>query len=427
MSLFFAILYNLIFIPIFYLLLLLAIPFNSKIRRGIIGRLGMSRRVKEIKKQVNNRPVMVLHAASLGEFEHTKPFLLEFKKIKPDYFILVLFFSPSGFENVKHFPSVDAYLYSPHECFFSIWRFFRQLKPSLWIIAKYDVWPNQLWLARWFKVPIFLINATLHRGSKRLFWFTKPFYRAVYNKFNLILTISELDRQNFCQLVSNDRLVVIGDTKYDQVIYRKEESRKKELIPAKLVETHWIFVAGSTWPEDHVHLLPALKILHKKYEQLLSIICPHEPTAEHLAEIEAYLQDEKSIRISQINSISNEKFIIVDQMGLLANLYSVGKLAYIGGSFKQNIHNVLEAAVYQIPVIFGPVNQVLLEAQILKSNMGGWEVRNSQEIQNIIEKFIKNDIFRRECGQKAYRVVEENRGATQKTIHKIIEYLNIRN
>jgi 3-deoxy-D-manno-octulosonic-acid transferase len=422
-SVLFVFFYNLIFLPLFYLSLLMVFPFNSKIRKGLLGRMGMNRRIRKIKKQIDNHPLLVLHCASMGEFEHTKPFLLEFKKSKPDFRILILFFSPSGFENVKPFPAVDFYLYSPHECFFLIWRFFRQLKPTLWIIAKHDVWPNQIWLARWFKVPIFLINASLYSGSKRLFWFTKPFYRAVYNNFNLILATSDADRENFCRLVDPDVLTVIGDTKFDQVIYRQEESRKKEIIPHQIVEDRWILVAGSTWPEDHVHLIPALQNLHRKYQKMLSIICPHEPTSAHLAEIKSYLIDGEFILLSEIQNFSNQKYLIVDRFGLLANLYSLGKLAYIGGSFKQNIHNMLEAAVYQIPVLFGPVNQVLYEAQLLKNNMGGWEVRNSQEIQNVIEKFLDNDIFRQECGRKAYKIVEENRGATQRTIEKINDYL----
>ena len=422
-SLIFALFYNLIFLPLFYLSLFLAFPFKSKIRKGVLGRVGMVRRIREIKKQINNGPLLVLHCASMGEFEHTKPFLLEFKKSKPDFRILVLFFSPSGLENVKPFPAVDFFLYSPHECFLLIWRFFRQLRPTLWIIAKYDVWPNQLWLSRWFKVPIFLINASMHHQSKRLFWLTKPFYRAVYNDFNQILTVSEMDRKNFCRLVDSDILTVIGDTKFDQVLYRQEESRKKEIVPSQFIRDRWIFVAGSTWPEDHVHLIPAIQNLNRKYQQLLTIICPHEPTPSHLDEIKSHLTNGEFILLSEIQNISKEKYLIVDRFGVLANLYSLGKLAYIGGSFKQNIHNVLEAAVYQIPVLFGPVNQILQEAQWLKSNLGGWEVQNSQDIEKIVIKFIENDIFRQECGRKAFKIVEENRGATHRTIQNIIDYL----
>lgn len=385
--------------------------------------MGMNRRIRDIKKQINKGSLLVLHCASMGEFEHTKPFLLEFKKTKPDFRILVLFFSPSGFENVKPFSAVDFYLYSPHECFFLIWRFFRQLRPTLWIIAKHDVWPNQIWLARWFKIPIFLINASLHGQSKSLFWFTKPFYRAVYNGFNQVLTISETDRKNFCRLVDSDILTVVGDTKFDQVIYRQQESRKKEIIPSSIVQDRWIFVAGSTWPEDQMHLIPAIQNLNQKYQKILTIVCPHEPTHSHLDEIKSHLPNGEFILLSEIQNFSKEKYLIVDRFGLLANLYSLGKLAYVGGGFKQNIHNVLEAAVYQIPVLFGPVNQSSHEAQLLKNNMGGWEVRNSQEILNIIEKFLENDIFRQECGKKAFRIVEENRGATQRTIQKINDYL----
>jgi 3-deoxy-D-manno-octulosonic-acid transferase len=131
----------------------------------------------------------------------------------------------------------------------------------------------------------------------------------------------------------------------------------------------------------------------------------------------------KVITLSHIQDYDNEKFILIDRIGVLANLYSAGKMAYVGGSFKQNIHNVLEAAVYEIPVLFGPVNQNSFEAQLLKTHRGGWEVRNSQDIITLVEKFYSNEIYRLESGMKAYRVVQENCGATSRSVKIIQKYL----
>lgn len=414
--------YNLIFIPFFYIILILMIPFNLKIRKGFIGRFGSIRRLKKFKKTVQGRPLAVFHCASMGEFEHTKPFLFELKKAVPEVKTIVLFFSPSGFENIKSFSVVDLFIYSPHEFFFSVWWFIRTVQPVVWIIAKHDVWPNQVWILQHFKVPLFLINASLHRQSSRLVWFTRPFHREVYRCFTKILTVSVTDKNNFSLLVDQEKLVVVGDTKFDQVLFRKEESLKKQIIPPSVFASCWPLVAGSTWPDDHHHLIPAFIELYNKYPEMCFVICPHEPTEIHLTELELALEKAGSIRLSNIDSHKNERFILIDRIGVLANIYSIGKIAYVGGSFRQNVHNVVEPAAYQIPVLFGPVNLNSYEAQLLKAKNGGWEIRNREEIRTMIEKFYINDIYRQESGKKAFQVVEENCGATTRSIQLIIEY-----
>ncbi len=423
-SIFYALVYNVLFLPLFYLALFLISLFNAKVRKGLWSRFGLSRQLKPFLTKNSQHPVMVLHCASMGEFEHTKPFLVEFKKERPDYNVLVLFFSPSGYENVKSFPTVDYFMYSPHECLFSLWTFMRKVKPSLWIVAKHDVWPNQVWFCRLFHVPLFLINASLHEQSSRLFWLMRPFNRAVYKHFTRILAVSPSDRYNFSRLVNNGKCMVVGDTKYDQVIYRRDESLRKQFVPPDIYKNRWVMVAGSTWPEDHVYLIPALKNLLKKHEKTMFIICPHEPTPAHLEELQIHLDNLPVILLSRLDEYQDERIIIIDQIGVLANLYGIGKVAYVGGSFKQNIHNVLEAAVYKIPVIFGPVNQNSHEAQLLKAGKGGWEVQDAPEIQHVVEKFIINDVYRQESGWQAYKVVQDHGGATGKTIRKILSVVN---
>jgi 3-deoxy-D-manno-octulosonic-acid transferase len=423
-SIFYALFYNVIFLPAFYLALFLISLFNAKVRKGFWSRFGLSRQLKPFLKQKSNHPVMVLHCASMGEFEHTKPFLVEFKKERPEYQIMVLFFSPSGYENVKSFPVVDHFMYSPHECIVSLWSFMNKVKPSLWIVAKHDVWPNQVWFCRLFHVPLFLINASLHEQSSRLFWLMRPFNRSVYKHFTRILAVSSADRYNFSRLVNNGICQVVGDTKYDQVIYRRDESRHKQIMPPDIYNGRWVMVAGSTWPEDHFHLIPAMKKLLEENEKAMFVICPHEPTTAHLEELRIHLGEVRAALLSGLDHYRNEKIIIIDRIGVLANLYGIGKVAYVGGSFKQNIHNVLEAAVYKIPVLFGPVNQNSHESQLLKAGKGGWEVHNALEIQHVVEKFMINDVYRQESGWQAFKVVQDHGGATVKTIRNILSVVN---
>jgi 3-deoxy-D-manno-octulosonic-acid transferase len=416
--------YNFIFIPLFYFLIHVIAIFHPKLRRGIAGRYRTYHILRKAGLQKRNRPVMVVHCASMGEFEHIKSFIVEFKKERPDFQIVVLFFSPSGYENVKSFPGVDLFLYCPFDWFVPVWRFMRRLKPRLWVIAKHDVWPNQVWMAGFLNIPVFLINASLHQQSSRLLWFTVPFHRAIYRHFTKILTISENDRQNFRHLADDSQLRVAGDTKYDQVIYRRDESLKKNIIPKERLAKRWVFVAGSTWPEDQQHILPAVRSLSRRYPEFLAIICPHEPTPQHLEQIADQFSNGDFLRLSEIEKYSGQPIIVVDYIGVLANLYSLGKAAYTGGSFRQNVHNVLEPAVYGIPVLFGPVNLNSHEAQLLKAEGGGIEVHNAEEIERNLEKFMLNDIYRLETGLKAYQVVEKNRGATRQTINTILSFLD---
>jgi 3-deoxy-D-manno-octulosonic-acid transferase len=400
------------------------VPFNEKIRKGFLGRFGQRAKLKAFKKTCKGNPVAVFHCASMGEFEHTKPFINELKMLYPKIKVVVLFFSPSGLENMKSYPTVDLFAYSPHEIFISVFRFIKILNPIVWIIAKYDVWPNQVWLLQYFKIPIFLINASLHEKSSRLLRISLAFHREVYRHFSKILTITVNDHIYFSQLVDQKKLIIVGDTKFDQVLYRKKESLKKEIIPREIHTKYWPVVAGSTWPEDHQHIIPAFIELHKKYPEMSFVICPHEPTEVHIEELEHKLIKFKSIRLSKIENFNDERFIIVDKFGILAELYSIGKVAYVGGSFKQNIHNVIEPAVYQIPVIFGPVNKNLYDAQMLKAAGGGWEISNKEEIKILIEKFYINEVYRLEAGKKAYQVVDENCGATSRSIQVIMENIS---
>ena len=394
--------------------------FHAKLRRAVLGRYRIYRDLRQWQHSVNRHPVMVVHCASMGEFEHIKPFLLEFKKKRPDYRVLVLFFSPSGYENVRSFPAVDLFLYAPFDWILPVWRFIRKVKPSLWVVAKHDVWPNQVWIARCHNIPVFLINASLHQQSSRLLRYTLPFHQSVYGDFTRILTISENDRHHFLKLTEAEKILVVGDTKYDQVLYRRDESLEKKFIDPALIAGRWVLVAGSTWPEDQQHLVPAVKSLIERYPEFLTIFCPHEPTPSHLDQLQKSLQPMETVLLSRINEYSGEPIIIVDRVGVLANLYSLGKVGYVGGSFRQNIHNALEPAVYGIPVLFGPVNQNSHAAQLLKAEGGAVEVHSADEIEHVLEKFIQNDIYRRETGQKAYQVVEKNCGATRRTIDIIL-------
>ena len=417
--------YNLLVYPLAFAVFHIYALFNRKFRRGIAGRYRSFRRVKAFLRSLGpEKPeIFLLHCASMGEFEHARPLLRALKARRPESRTVVMFFSPSGYENVKSAPGVDLFIYAPFDWWWPVRRLFRALRPRALLIAKYDVWPNQLWMARSLKIPALLLNATLQKTSGRLHPALRWFQRTLYRGLTRILTISDTDRDNYLRLARAEAVIAVGDTKYDQVISRAEESRATLPLPSAVCQGKRIFVAGSTWPEDETHLLPALRQLHRSYGDLLTIICPHEPTPAHLAQLSDALLPLRGCRLSQLDHYRGEPVIVIDRIGILANLYALARAAYVGGSFKQNIHNVLEPAVYGIPVLFGPVNRNSHEAQLLKAAGGGLEVHSEAEIRTALEKIFSEEDYRRQTGEAARQLVEAHRGATARTVEEILKRL----
>lgn len=425
MSIVFFMIYNALAVPLLAVLAHIGALFHPKLRLGVIGRYQTIPRIKFFLRHHKVQSPILIHCASMGEFEHIKPFIREMKKRLPESTIFVMFFSPSGFENVKQYPGVDLFTYAPFDWWLPVMRVLRLVKPVALIVAKHDVWPNQLWISSWLGIPAFLINASLPDSSARLNPALRFFQRPIYRRFQKILTISEQDKKNFAHLAKSHKVVVAGDTKYDQVLIRSEESWQKKILPPEICQNKFVFVAGSTWPEDEKYLLPTVRKLSQKQPEFLTIICPHEPTPAHLAELERGLGDLNSIRYSNIRQYNGQPVIVIDAIGILANLYACAQLAYVGGSFKQNIHNVLEPAAYGIPVLFGPVNQNSHEAQLLKAAGGGIEVTNESELLAHLKRFISDEQLRKSTGERARQVVFAHRGATQKTVETILEVLHL--
>jgi len=424
-TLLYALFYNILAVPVLFLIYHLGALVNRKYRRGVLGRYQIFSHVREfLAREGSERDVFLVHCSSMGEFEHIKPFVRILRQRLPESRTVVMFFSPSGYENVKSAPGVDLFIYAPFEWWFVVRRLFRALNPRALIIAKYDVWPNQVWAAKSSNIPRFLINATLYSASGRLQPGIRRFQRAVYRSIDRILAISPEDKTHYLKLSSPEKIVVVGDTKYDQVVFRSEESRKKTVLPEVIRAGKSIFVAGSTWPEDEEHLIPAIKdTVASGGNGFLTIICPHEPTAEHLERLTEAWAPLQTCLYSRLDGYKGEPVIIIDRVGLLANLYSVAQVAYVGGGFKQNVHNVLEPAVYGIPVLFGPVNQNSHEAQLLKQARGAIEVHSREEIREQLKRIFRDENYRAEISQAARRLVEQRRGATERTVDEILNYL----
>lgn len=411
--------YNFVALPIIYIAVHFAAIFNKKLRHGVWVRHFQWKRVK----LQPEKSCILFHTASLGEYEHIRPLFPNMKKNCPKpKFLVNMFFSPSGYLNANIKDGPDQYIYAPFDTPWAVWRLYHRLKPKALVIAKHDIWPNQVWIARKMGIPVILINASLGKRSSRLQWWSRGFHKELYKNVKTVFTISPADRDNLKRLVSADKIVLSGDTKFDQVVNRKENAENLELLPTAFYKDHFVFVAGSIWPADMAVIVPGLLQLMKNYPLLRLVLVPHEPSEKHLGEIEANFPS--TIRFSKLENYHNEQTIAVDKIGILASLYKNGKIGFVGGGFKEGIHNVMEAAVYGIPVFYGPRISGSSEAEAMaQPHQGGTVVRDADDFLNKLTQMLKNEELIKQAGQEANNFVLARTGASNKISAEICDLI----
>ena len=409
--------YTFLILPLIFILAHSAALFSKQIREGLFPRRkSIAELEKWLKQQSGNGQYVLFHAASMGEFEHIKPLLYSLKEKYKTTNVLT-FFSPSGYKHVKDTPGLDFFLYMPFD-FSSHWKkLYKLLNPSILIISKHDVWPMQIWQANKMNIPIYLVNASLPEKSSRTKPLIKNFLKHVYRDFLMIYTISEEDTKRFSKHYPRCNVKVMGDTKYDQVMLRKQQALKKDFLPAGWLANKWIFLAGSVWPEDEKQLIPGFINLLENHKNVGLIVVPHEPTGKFVNSIEDKLAKWGVVKFTQLKSNFSERVIIVNTIGQLADLYQYANAAYVGGSFKQGVHNVMEPAIYGIPVVFGPVHKNSYEAIQLAKCEGGIIIEDEIQANETLEKLISDNSYKEKAGQKALSMAQNNTGATDKIIN----------
>lgn len=425
MKLIYYIVYNYFILPVLYAALRIAGLFNTKIKNGINGRKRVYENIIIAATSINkNKKLIWFHSSSLGEFEQAKPIIEKLKQEK-DVNILVTFFSPSGYENSKKYPYADLISYIPFDSKFNTQKFVLIIKPALTVIMRYDLWPNIIEELNKNNIPIFLVDATLRSNSPRKFPIIKSFHKILFGYLTKILTVSESDANQFRTFGINENNVsAVGDTRFDRVYQRSLQAKEKRLISYNVLNNKKVFVAGSTWEQDEEVIFPALMKLAEVDKNILMIIAPHEPTLLHLEKIENEFAGKlKTIRFSHLNTYTDERIIIIDSIGILLTLYTYANVAYIGGSFKQNIHNVLEAAVYGTPVMFGPKIENSQEAIKLVELGGGKVVNNKRQAYKYLRKMFSDESYRTAIGKISASYVQSNIGATDKILSAIYKVL----
>ncbi len=414
--------YNLLTIPALWTILQFASLFHRKIKRGIVGRRGLFERLHADLQKLRSSRRIWIHASSMGEFEQAKPIIAALRQEYTDLGIIASFFSPSGYEHSRSYHLADVITYIPFDRPKNARRFIDLVKPDVAVLVRYDVWPNHLRELKRRNIPTIIANATLQRKSARLIWPIRNFHFHVYENLSAILTVSERDAQAFQYMGLKSPLIdVVGETRYDQVHLRRIEAEKRHLIPQEILRRKKVFVVGSSWSEDEEVVIPAFRKIARHDSSALMILVPHEPTIPTLERLELELEFQKLrvIRFSNLADYSAENVVLVDSIGILLALYQYADFAFVGGSFKQGIHNVLEPAVYGIPVVFGPKHENSREAVELVERGGAFVVTSPDDCYPQLRKLFNDKRVRTSAGKASLSLVQENVGATQ----KFVDYL----
>ena len=427
---FWQVVYNVFAVPIMFVGFYSAGCCNPKIQEGIQGR---KRVFAELEAQLRTaRPLKKtawFHFTSVGEFEQAKPLI---EAIHAETRIVLTFFSPSVAPHAKSYPYADAAVYLPLDTPRNAERLIRLIEPTLIVFSKFDIWPNLVWKASKHGIPIIVVAGTLHAASKRLSRFAKPFFRSVHRHIRVHCAISEGDAGRFQELCSpTHEIVVTGDTRYEQV-YRRAGAVEPdtEFFPGQATLKRPILIAGSTYTEDEKVLLPAYQLLRQHVPDDFPhlILVPHEPTSERIQEIRGHLDREKWVHLcfSEVKSetdLSEVDILIVDTVGLLAKLYGLADIAFVGGSFRGSVHNVMEPAAMAKPVLFGPTIQNAYEASLLVARGGAKLVHTSQQLADAIIAWLHDTDARETAGSSGKQLIEENLGAVDRTLRHLREYM----
>jgi 3-deoxy-D-manno-octulosonic-acid transferase len=391
-------------------------PFNKKAKKMITGQ---KKTFSLLKEQVDPESKYVwFHAASLGEFEQGRPLIEKIRKENPEYKILLTFFSSSGYEVRKNYPGADIVCYLPFDHYRNARKFLDLIKPVMTIFIKYEFWMNYLHQLKKRNIPTYIISAIFRPSQIFFHWYAKK-YRDVLNDFNWIF-VQDGDSRDLLNRFGHDEVTISGDTRFDRV-FEIAENRKSIPLVEKFLEekdesTSLVLVAGSTWEKDEEILIPYFN----NNPDMKLIIAPHEIGTERIKSLLSRINRPVAL-YSQGNEdeIAKAGCLIIDCIGLLSAIYRYGNVAYIGGGFGCGIHNILEAAVYGIPVLFGPNYHKFKEARELIACAGAMSVATESEYATVLNNYKAYSTLLQENGKSAEDYVTRNLGATNKIYEKI--------
>lgn len=403
-------LYNLAII-IYDFFVHLAAPFSRKPRKMMKGHWV----VYELLRQQREPDAYYIwfHAASLGEFEQGRPLIEEIRKLYPNYKILLTFFSPSGYEVRKHYKGADIVCYLPFDKPRNVKKFLDIANPCMVFFIKYEFWKNYLDELHARRIPVYSVSSIFRREQIFFQWYGGT-YRKVLKNFDHLFVQNEASKR-YLNKIGVTRSTVVGDTRFDRVLEIKEEAKNLPLVEA-FSKNHFTLVAGSSWAPDEDLLINYFNT----HPNCKLIIAPHEIDENHLVEIVSKLK-RTHVRYTKATEENVEKAdcLIIDCFGLLSSIYRYGEVAYVGGGFGVGIHNILEAAVYGVPVLFGPKFHKFMEAKELIECKGAYTIKEYEELELLLNQFYEDKNLLNETGKNSRQYVVSKSGATNKILQMI--------
>ena len=431
--------YNVI-IYLYQLGVIITSLFSEKVRKMWRGERDA---IRVLRQQIDPDAQYVwFHAASLGEFEQGRPLMEELRRQHPEYKILLTFFSPSGYEVRKNYQGADIICYLPLDTITNARRFLRTIRPVMAFFIKYEFWYNYLHILKHRGIPVYSVSSIFRPGQVFFRWYGRQ-YAHVLKCFTRFYVQNDISRE-LLNTIGIHEVSVVGDTRFDRVLQIKEAARQLPLIE-QFKGNAKCFIAGSSWQPDEEIFIPWLN----EHPEWKVIIAPHVIGEDHLLQIEKLLEGRKVVRYSKLSEnsdcnatlarrdceatlakrdcnatlarreLSDADVLIIDCFGLLSSIYHYADVTYVGGGFGVGIHNTLEAAVWDVPVIFGPNNERFQEAQGLKACGGGFEIQGADDFRRIMQGFIDRPETMAEAGRQSGLFVQQMTGATRKILNDV--------
>ena len=390
----------------------IAAMFNEKAREL---HRGQHEALRVLKENIDPAAEYVwFHAASLGEFEQGRPLMERLRAEFPSYKILLTFFSPSGYEVRKDYKGADIVCYMPVDTPSNARRFVELAHPKMAFFIKYEFWYNFLAELRKRQTPTFSVSS-IFRADQIFFRWYGAGYRKVLSCITFFF-VQNAESKELLARLGYDNVAVTGDTRFDRVLQIRRQAKQLPVIEA-FTRGFKVFVAGSSWPPDEDIFIRYFN----DHPGWRLIIAPHVIAEDHLNQILSKLKcSTERYTQATVQSVADARCLLIDCFGILSSAYGYGNVAYVGGGFGVGIHNVLEAAAWNMPVIFGPNNRKFMEARGLLKAKGGFEINVYDDFEQLMDTFTTDDKALKDAGDAAGEFVKSCTGATDIIFDKVM-------
>lgn len=396
-----------------HLCLRLASLCNPKAKQIVNGRRESIQRIRRVRH--SDAPLLWIHASSLGEFEQGRPIIEAWRTTQPTYQIVQSFFSPSGYTVRHSYAGADTVVYLPTDSTPAVRAYLDALRPNIAIFVKYDLWPTMLSELKARQIPTYLISA-LFQQNQIYFRPWGGWYLTLLKGLQHIYVQDE-DSRKLLLAHGVHKVSVVGDTRFDRVCSLAQDSFPIPAVETLRTTAQHLLIAGSTWPADESLLL---EYFHQRSDIKL-VIAPHEVDEAHIQQICSQIQ-RPYLRYSQLRGgedLGAIDCLVIDTIGLLSSVYRYADVAYIGGGFGRGIHNTLEAAVWGVPLLFGPNYSRFKEAQDLVALGAAKPISSIDELRITLDTLLNTPRERKQAGQVARDYVHQSRGATERIVQNL--------